>query len=683
MQKCFNARNDPKVKEKLIRFLNDKLILPGEKKESFQNEITNATTDLDTSSTCANINVTYNDSVDYARIVKRNKQLAKNLSKQSTILKLNSAKLNSIKMENNNLKTELSKKKKRLSGVGKDVISQINRLKKKSQDLSKKSKELKSLKLRSTHQQKQLMTMKKEIGHLSNVVSESLDLADEKENTTSEVQQKLYSVNKLLKSTKKKVQRRNRNISGLKSKLHEAYGKFETDTESMQLYYNGIVENLKNQNQLNSEMQKMKIEEMKNLETQSGGKYKGEVRLLYYDLLTKGVSANTIQSVVRTVLENMTEYDTTKLKLPSRSTAQRMVSEAGELVKIRTAYELSKEKTMLCHQSDGTTKNLIHWGAHAVKLLPNDDPNNPKFFTLTVSPVSSGKADDTVKQLQDQLEELSELANKLGLDNDENSFSISRIGARMSDRAANEKRVSKLIMEKKDNGNLYTFTCAAHKINNMASAMTDASANVLYVIDKKMRGMHGAKKHIYECNKLLCEHARKEYGLGVDFKAYTLCNDQNSGSDLFRPIVGSRYLIFLQNAIPTLSAREIVLMYLEDIKDAKETPGLNRLEYSVQQGYLNTTTVTEEIAFALMYFYVCSPLMQKAKSTKSPLEMNGFYEMTIAKLQEWSVDPSGLINGDDLLWENAKGPQVYIPYMTEIHKMTSENSILIDTLKGM
>ncbi|VDI78990.1 Hypothetical predicted protein [Mytilus galloprovincialis] len=43
--------------------------------------------------------------------------------------------------------------------------------------------------------------------------------------------------------------------------------------------------------------------------------------------------------------------------------------------------------------------------------------------------------------------------------------------------------------------------------------------------------------------------------------------------------------------------------------------------------------------------------------------MNGFYEMTIAKLQEWSVIPSGLINGDDLLWENAKGPQVYIPQM--------------------
>ncbi|CAC5379952.1 unnamed protein product [Mytilus coruscus] len=156
-------------------------------------------------------------------------------------------------------------------------------------------------------------------------------------------------------------------MSGLKSKLQEAYEKFETDTESIKLYYNGIVENLKNQNQLNSEMQKMKIQEMKNLETQSGGKYKGQVSLLYYDLLTKGVSANTIQSVVRSVLENMTEYDTTNLKLPSRSTAQRMVSEAGELVK--TAYELSKEKTMLCHQSDGTTKNLTHWGCTCSKAL--------------------------------------------------------------------------------------------------------------------------------------------------------------------------------------------------------------------------------------------------------------------------------------------------------------------------
>ena len=63
---------------------------------------------------------------------------------------------------------------------------------------------------------------------------------------------------------------------------------------------------------------------------------------------------------------------------------------------------------------------------------------------------------------------------------------------------------------------VHFFTYAAHKINNMALAITDKSAKFLYTTDSNDRGMIGAKKHIYECNKLLCEHGRKEYRLGVD-----------------------------------------------------------------------------------------------------------------------------------------------------------------------
>ena len=57
----------------------------------------------------------------------------------------------------------------------------------------------------------------------------------------------------------------------------------------------------------------------------------------------------------------MTNYDMKKIKLPGRTTTQRMVAEAGALVKIRAAYELAREKYVLSHQSDGTTKHLIHW----------------------------------------------------------------------------------------------------------------------------------------------------------------------------------------------------------------------------------------------------------------------------------------------------------------------------------
>lgn len=43
----------------------------------------------------------------------------------------------------------------------------------------------------------------------------------------------------------------------------------------------------------------------------------------------------------------------------------------------------------------------------------------------------------------------------------------------------------------------------------------------------------------------------------------------------------------MQNSIPTLAGKDMVLLFLEDIRDAKENPGLNRLEQSVQQGYLD------------------------------------------------------------------------------------------------
>ena len=56
--------------------------------------------------------------------------------------------------------------------------------------------------------------------------------------------------------------------------------------------------------------------------------------------------------------------------------------------------------------------------AHAVKLLPNDDPLNPKFFTLAISPVSFWKADDTFKQVQ--------LFDTFGLDSDKHASSESQ-----------------------------------------------------------------------------------------------------------------------------------------------------------------------------------------------------------------------------------------------------------------
>ena len=55
-------------------------------------------------------------------------------------------------------------------------------------------------------------------------------------------------------------------------------------------------------------------------------------------------------------------------------------------------------------------------------------------FTLTVSPVASGKASDTVSQLLEEMDGLRQLADLLQIDYDEDTTTVARIGARMSER---------------------------------------------------------------------------------------------------------------------------------------------------------------------------------------------------------------------------------------------------------
>ncbi|KAK3105767.1 hypothetical protein FSP39_005113 [Pinctada imbricata] len=236
------------------------------------------------------------------------------------------------------------------------------------------------------------------------------------------------------------------------------------------------------------------IESMKTMDTKHKGIYNSEIRLLYYDLLTKGVPSNIIQDVVRTVLDS-TYVDANNLSLPSRSTAQRMVAEAGQLCTIRLAVEKAKSGAKLAHQSDGTTKVQLHWLSHVLKLCVSGEAES-KSFTLSVNPATSSTAQETIDDLKNHLQKLEEVAKKLGITYKEDEYKISEINSRMSDRANTEKAVTRLMMEEKerelgksadwaqisdeerqDRIKIYAFTCGNHKINNTAGAMTKASAD--------------------------------------------------------------------------------------------------------------------------------------------------------------------------------------------------------------
>ena len=72
---------------------------------------------------------------------------------------------------------------------------------------------------------------------------------------------------------------------------------------------------------------------------------------MYYSNLTQDLSANTIQDVVRNVLEHTLTMDVENISLP------RMVAEAGELARIMASYELALKKGTIRHHSDKKTKS--------------------------------------------------------------------------------------------------------------------------------------------------------------------------------------------------------------------------------------------------------------------------------------------------------------------------------------
>ena len=181
--------------------------------------------------------------------------------------------------------------------------------------------------------------------------------------------------------------------------------------------------------------------------------------------------------------------------------------------------------------------------------------------------------------------ELQQLAQDLQLDFDHETYSLSRISVRMSDRAATEGRVTKLLLEEKERMSegaadwetlsegekqerkaVRSFTCASHKINNTASAMTTASSKHLYGDAAGGRQLTGAQKLIYEVNKLICARGRKEYCDGMDFKLYCLVTEEisyeGSAAHLMQPIVGNRYIVFLVGPFSNPSQHNIAAVSL-------------------------------------------------------------------------------------------------------------------------
>ncbi|XP_072023391.1 uncharacterized protein [Amphiura filiformis] len=540
-----------------------------------------------------------------------------------------------------------------------DAVAEVR--KELTKEIKRTSGELKAAVSRSTKLEKENVALRAQC-------IEFMDVAEEKEKEANKFVKYGKKVAREKHNLQKKVLRKDVKVQGLLQN-------FETDANIADKLHAEIVAKLKKENEdLNC-----RLKQLQALETKQGKRYNAEIRLVYYDLLTKGVSCNIIESVVRRVLETLSGQDVKGTALPSRSTAQRMKVEAGYLVKLRLAWEWKQRADRSAvFQTDKTTKGQLEWLSIVVKLRPND--NEDSTFTLCLEPVSSGTSECTLGTFRKCLDQLCDIAIKHNIatyDEAKRIYSISNIVGHMSDRAATETKLTRILIEEKANllreeglsveeaqrrAKVYNFTCSLHKINNTAVAMTQAAEKHLQ-FDNETTGT----RHIYQTDKLICTESNKEYAQGVRFRSFCLSEDrlQESGSTMFKPIVGGRYLVYCENAIATYCCKDLVMLFLQDLKEVKR---LNRLESNVYNGFLDNKILTEVRALAIIFHDILNPLFVKALKAATPLALNDDYHFAVEKMEMFAVDAVPLLKGTDPCIEDRHHPCKFDVYMEKIRE---------------
>ncbi|XP_065647057.1 uncharacterized protein LOC136076955 [Hydra vulgaris] len=181
----------------------------------------------------------------------------------------------------------------------------------------------------------------------------------------------------------------------LKKKIENAVPKTSDEMNDSILkeslnYFENLTEELK---------ERVDIFEKNVVEVFEGGKYNDEIRSVYYNLLSKNVSVNNVESVIRTVLQKMVGISCGAL--PKKSLAAEFFSEMNLLSKAQVREAMLNSTNNVLH-TDGTKYNFREVGSFQVTTLSGS-------YTFGIEDMFSGEAQSYFGELKNLLTDMSQI----------------------------------------------------------------------------------------------------------------------------------------------------------------------------------------------------------------------------------------------------------------------------------
>ena len=391
------------------------------------------------------------------------------------------------------------------------------------------------------------------------------------------------------------------------------------------------------------------------LKTKNGRIYTNDVRQTYYQLAAKGVPVSKIDCVVKTVLNNITDIDTTNVVLPRKSSALNFMAEAAALAKIQCGVELlnCSNNTL---QTDGSKKKFREFATI------NATSGSGESLSLGFKEMSGGTSEDYLASVLDTLYEIADLllknTSRSQLEKDKLVAKLLKNFTNvMSDRLIVNKCMNNALDELRQNfmsliqdGDIprlnQTF-CAAHVVINMGTVAKDTCKEFEDICEHPNPRASSATAHTFDilwaCSKSLTQnHNYQKAGVLPQWKAYM---EERGKKDHLVSLKGERI-----NMMFVLAAA--LYHHRADITDFLEDPDVqNKLTLSLKP--INDPVISSLLrACGIIGTSVTSPLFKAISEAENILDMNNIFRDILHYMDLYSQRP-------DMLMEQHSPPTIH------------------------